>query len=119
MDYGKGQGQIKANNEGQLKTGVQVFDLESKVLGSVENTLESTIDAKFRQYVEDQTRQIIQAHPTPRVDLQPLPTSYSKGMHEFSFRRRNRVEDPLSGSGGLPVRHRTRSPQACYLIFFV
>jgi hypothetical protein len=48
---------------------MQVFDLENKVLGSVENTLESTIDAKFRQYVEDQTRQIIQAHPTPRVDL--------------------------------------------------
>jgi len=57
-----------------LKTGVHVIDLESKVLGSVENTLESTIDAKFRQYVEDQTGQIIQAYPTPRVDLQPLPT---------------------------------------------
>jgi hypothetical protein len=57
-----------------LKTGVHVFDLESKVLGCVENTLESTIDAKFRQYVEDQTGQIIQAYSTPRVDLQPLPT---------------------------------------------
>jgi hypothetical protein len=102
-----------------LKTGLHVFDLESKGFGSVENTLESTIDAKFRQYVENQTRQIIQLYPTPRVELRPLPTSYSKGMHEFSFRRRNRVEDPLSGSGGLPVRHRTRSPQACYLIFFV
>jgi hypothetical protein len=35
-----------------------------------------------------------------------VPT-YSKGTNEFSTRSRHRVEDPLWGSGRVPVRDRT------------